>query len=106
MEEKALLKALEWGDYLESHAMRIYGIGIDSDNDNALLIAERFNKLNDSFTKRDIQRRGWVGLKNNSSIQNALDLLVNHGYLKEQQEAPATGRPTTIYIINPRLRGQ
>ena len=101
--EKALLKALEWGDYLESHAMRIYGIGIDSDNDNALLIAERFNKLGDSFTKRDIQRKGWTGLKNNSVIQTALDLLVSNGYLKERQEVPTNGRPTTTYMINPRL---
>ncbi len=102
---KSLLKACEWGDYLESHAMRLYGLGTHADNDNALLIAKRFNKLGDSFTRRDIQQKGWTGLKDIKTIQNALDVLVSHNYLKEKQEIATTGRPpATVYIINPAVR--
>ncbi len=105
IDKKSLLKACEWGDYLESHAMRLYGLGTHADNDNALLIAKRFNKLGDSFTRRDIQQKSWAGLKDIKTIQNALDVLVSHNYLKIEQEAPAKGRPpATAYIVNPVVR--
>jgi len=103
--KKSLLKACDWGDYLESHAMRLYGLGTHADNDNALMIVKRFNKLGDSFTRRDIQQKGWTGLKDIKTIQSALDVLVSHNYLKEKQEITTTGRPpATVYIINPEVK--
>jgi hypothetical protein len=100
----SLLKACAWGEYLESHAMRLYGLATHAGNDNALLIAKRINKLCVPFTRRDIQRKCWVGLKDITTIQNALDALVNKGYLKEEHEAPTKGRPAaTIYTPNPAL---
>jgi len=105
VDKDSLLKACAWGDYLESHAMRLYGLGTHADNDNALMIAKRFNKLGDSFTRRDIQRKGWTGLKDIKTIQSALDVLVSHNYLKEEREITTTGRPpATVYIINPEVK--
>lgn len=101
--EVATLRALEWADYLESHAMKIYGMGLNAEVDNAKLIVNRFDKLGTEFSKRDIQRRNWKGLNNNKDIQNALDVLVNHGYLKEIEESP-NGRVSIRYLVNPRVQ--
>ncbi len=104
VDKVSLLKACDWADYLESHAMRIYAMGIQGDSANALLISSRFDKLGGDFTRRDIQKRDWSGLKDTDAIQNALDLLVAHGYLKMADEViqKTGGRPSLpSYAINP-----
>ena len=59
----------------------------------------RFDKLENSFTLRDVQRKNWMGLSEYSTIQDSLTYLVDYGYLIPA-DIPTTyngGRPTTYY---------
>lgn len=98
--ENALAMALEWSDYLISHAERLFSSAKTSVIDTAKLIIKRRRKLPDSFKCRDIQSKGWSGLDSASFIYEALDLLVTHNYLIEciAASSPQGGRPSTSYI--------
>jgi hypothetical protein len=102
---QSLEKAIRWGEYLESHAQRVYSMGADSTITNAKLIVKRFDKLGDIFSKREIQRKGWVGLTTNEAIQEALDLLVDYGYLREVK-ITTNGRLSSRYCVNPLCNGK
>jgi hypothetical protein len=103
----AVLRALAFGKYLESHAHRLYGSGAEAERAAAAAILARIKAkhLKDGFTARDIQRRGWSHLTELEDVQAGLDLLVDHFWLAAVPvpSGPAGGRPTTTYKIN--LRG-
>jgi hypothetical protein len=94
-----LSNALNWCDYLEGHARRIYAPATESGLTAAHLILKRRNDLAGDFTGRDIQRRGWAGLSDRDAIGEALDLLVEHRYLSAIEKATG-GRPSVIYAWN------
>lgn len=97
----ALLKALAWGEYLETHAKRAYGSILQPEVSAAKAILSRIKKrdLPATFSGRDIQRRGWARLQDRVQIQNALDLLVDYNWLDIEQRNETGGRPTTIYHL-------
>jgi hypothetical protein len=98
----ALSGALAFADYLESHAMRVYGAGREAETSAAKEILRHIRKddLSDGFTCRDVHHQGWSHLTQNDTVQSALDLLVNNDWLAEQQIKTA-GRPKLTYLINP-----
>lgn len=97
----ALLKALAWGDYLETHAKRAYGSILQPEVSAAKAILSRIKKgdLPNTFTGRDIQRRGWARLQDRMQIRNALDLLVDYNWLDMEQRDETGGRPATTYHL-------
>lgn len=99
---EATTRALEWGDYLHSHAERLYSITINPGLANAHLILKRIDKLNNEFSARDIQRKGWAGLTEVREIEEALLCLVDYRHLTSLEIPPTTvgGRPTVKYIKN------
>ena len=103
--ESALLRALDWAKYLESHARRIYGsIALASLGAAHRLAAKiRDGAVNDGFTLRDVYRNGWSGLTDRKQVAAAVDVLTDHGWL-QVEEIPTDGRPATVYRINPRIR--
>lgn len=99
-------KALRWCDYLESHALRIYGGAISPAIHNAKTIFERRDKLPTQFTLRDIYRKGWAGLHNQSAAKKAVSELIDHNYCFQLDDAVlgSLGRPVSEkYFWNPRL---
>ncbi len=98
----AFMKACAWGEYLRSHAERIYGSATDSDTVNAQTVLDKIagGKLKDQFTSRDVQRGGWSGLTDNERVKQALNVLCDHRYLMEET-IETGGRPSTRYAINP-----
>lgn len=98
--EQAIIKALCYSEYLKVHAKRIYGLTESFDQENALIIAARFEKLGSDFTVRDVVRAGWAGIgKSKEKAQSAIDVLVEHGYVMPQDEPDTMGRPTTRYLV-------
>lgn len=58
------------------------------------------------ITVRDIQRKQWRHLTQNTDVQRAIDWLEGEGWLI-RIEHPSTaqgGRPSTSYKINPKLK--
>ena len=96
--EAALLRAIAFGDYLESHARRIYSYATRPDIDAAKTLLKRLagGKLPTPFKARDIYIKGWTGLETPQKAQAALDLLREYNHLSEY-ELDTGGRPTRMY---------
>ena len=96
--EKSLLRAIAFGEYLESHARRIYSYATRPDIDAAKTLLKRLasGKLSSPFTGRDIYRAGWAGLETPIKAQSAIDLLEEYGHMRREDRFTG-GRPTTHY---------
>lgn len=101
--EKAVLQALAWSEYLESHARRAYGSVSAPETAAAKAILQRLRKgdLPRRFGTRDIQRKGWAGLSEREQVSDALYMLVDYEWLAVERVDTA-GRSATVYLANPR----
>ncbi|MBI9017417.1 MAG: DUF3987 domain-containing protein [Phycisphaerae bacterium] len=102
----ALEKAIAWGHYLESHARKIYNSALADSNygSSIQILAEHLKKSNleNGFTCRDIQRKGWRNLIEQKDIKRALNQLCSLDWLRPEIKSTG-GRPKTIYKINPKI---
>ncbi|KTD33248.1 hypothetical protein Lnau_2896 [Legionella nautarum] len=96
---EATARALDWADYLLSHAKRLYSLAINHSLDGARLILERKSKLPSPLTARDIQRKGWSGLDSIDAVNDALNWLLDYGHIqaKTLSAADTNGRPKIVY---------
>jgi hypothetical protein len=94
-----LARALNWCEYLTGHARRIYAPATDSGLTGAHLILKRRADIGDTFTARDIYRRGWAGLADAETVEAALDVLVEYRHLTTVPAEPGAmgGRPSVTY---------
>jgi len=112
--ERELIRALAWGNYLRSHANRLYAAAaMPESTDGANLLAKiKACKLTDSsgemlasFTPRQIAVKGWAGLATPEAVRKAADLLVDFDYLRREviqsSDSMGRGRPSDRYTINP-----
>jgi putative DNA primase/helicase len=112
--EAELIRALAWGDYLRTHANRLYSAAVTPETTDAsnLLKKIRGGRLKDadgvlmeSFTPRQIAVKGWAGLGSPDAVRKAADLLVDYDYLRREVsrsgDANGRGRPSDRYLINP-----
>ena len=99
--------ALGYGKYLKSHAMRVYGAvhSIDGAGAHALAGSLLNGQLQSGFTVRSVYTKGWRDLGTKDKAQQAVDLLIELGWLRERV-IQTVGRPTTAYDINPRINKQ
>jgi putative DNA primase/helicase len=98
----SLERAAAWCTYLESHARRIYGMGLSPGYQAARHLARKIQgkTLGASFDLRDVYRKEWAFLKTREEVAKACEILVDHGWL--QTETSKSNR----YRINPRLRSK
>lgn len=95
------LAALELADYFESHARRLHSshqrlavLGA-----RTILSKARAGVLADPFTARDVYRKHWSGLDERAT-SDALDMLVDSGWLIEVSSVATGGRPTMSYCLS------
>jgi putative DNA primase/helicase len=102
----ALLKALAFANYLETHARRVYGAHNAAELAAAktILVHIQRGDLANGFTARDVQRHDWSNLTDRGHIQAGLDLLAELDHLAACPATPGQhgGRPKVTYQINPR----
>ena len=95
----AVARALDWADYLESHAGRLYGAAINAPLMAAKLIIDRKDKLPEPFTPRQIRLKGWTGLDSMTTVKDSLAVLVEHHIVIGYEAAnDKGGRPSTRYV--------
>jgi hypothetical protein len=96
--EAALLRAIAFSEYLESHARRIYSHATRPDIDAAKALLKRIagGKMITPFKTRDVYIKGWTGLETPQKAQAAIDLLREYNHLSEY-EMDTGGRPTRMY---------
>lgn len=110
--EAELIRALAWGDYLRSHAARLYAAAVMPETTDAatLLSKIRGGRLVngdgvtlDSFTARQIAVKGWAGLGTPDAVRKAADLLVDYDWLRRDAVPSGTtgGRPSDRYAVHP-----
>jgi putative DNA primase/helicase len=97
--------AIQWAEYLESHAFRIYhpaDPGVDSAK--ALLEKIRGGHLQDGFSIRNIYHgRHWAHLENAEKAETGARILEDNGWVRCQVTSTG-GRPTTKVNIHPSLK--
>jgi hypothetical protein len=102
----ALLKALAFSHYLETHARRVYGASGTMELAAAKSILSHIRKgdLKDGFTARDVHQRDWSNLTEREHVQAGLNLLVDLDHLAVSSAITGQrgGRPKVSYYINPR----
>jgi hypothetical protein len=102
---EALEQACAWGDYLESHARRVYSHGVAPDDMAARELAVRIHTgdIQSGFTARDVYRWHWAGLSTREETEKAIAVLIDLNWLHEVVE-PTGGRPSAKYMVHPRVR--
>ena len=105
---EAAMMAVEWCEFLEQHARRIYAMASDGATDGAELIAARFGQLLNPFTARDVARKQWAGLSDKADVDGAIARLEERGWILAQTEpsGESGGRPTTSYFKHPSKAGE
>ena len=102
---KAARLAVDWCQYLESHARRIYAMTESPEHAAAVRLADKIKTkcLPSLFTTRLIQQKGWHGLKDKLEIESACNILLEESWLMMQRKPkPLMGRPPLPeYSINP-----
>lgn len=110
--EREFLRALTWGDYLRSHAERLYSAATTPETGaaNTLLTKISTGKLVDgagvildAFTPRQVAVKHWTGLATPQAVRDAAELLADFDWLRRETAGPgaAGGRPSERYLINP-----
>jgi putative DNA primase/helicase len=113
--ETELIRALAMGDYLRTHAERLYAAAVmpETAGARALLTKIRTGKLCDrdgvmldGFTPRLVAQKCWAGLATPDAVRKAADVLADWGWLvlEVQPAGAAGGRPSERYLINPKGR--
>jgi putative DNA primase/helicase len=101
----ALLMALGWAKYLQSHAERAYATGTGPRVGAARALLDKIGKgdLSDGFSARAVYRKGWANLTTEKDATLAAEILCDLGYLKAMEIPSGTtgGRPTVNYLIHP-----
>lgn len=114
--ERELVRALAWGDYLRTHAERLYAAAVvpESEGARTLLVKIKAGRLADAdgvllevFSPWQVAQKCWTGLGTADAVRKAADLLTDWGYLRREAHGTgeAGGRPTERYRINPHILG-
>lgn len=102
---ESIEKAIRWGEYLESHARRIYSVAIKPGITAAKALVKHIEKgdLQDDFSLKDVYRPCWTGLSSREEALTAVDVLIDYDWIIEIRE-PTGGRTKTRYRINPKIK--
>lgn len=102
----AVLRALAWAEYMETHARRLYAsvAAPDAATARAIVAKIRSGALLTVLTVRDIYRPQWTGLTDLETIKAGVKLLVDRDWLIEARKDTG-GRPSFEYRLNPKTDG-
>lgn len=103
--KNAVIKAVAWAIYLESHARRIYHTATNRALQSAVALANKIkaNKLGDVFTRSDVLIKEWSGLRTAEEVGTALTVLRDMKWLFVVEDRSTGGRPAERWHINPRV---
>lgn len=101
--ETELMRALAWGDYLRSHANRLYSAAVMPETTGAatLLKKIRSGALGDEFTPRQAAQKCWSSLATPEAVRKAADVLADYDWLRKEVQQTG-GRPSERYLVNPK----
>lgn len=107
-----LMRAFVWGNYLRSHAERLYAAAVVPETAGAqtLLAKLQGGKLSDAhgnvllqFTPRQVAVKHWAGLGTPDAVRKAADLLADYGWLVKDVVSLPGRRDSETYVLHPQL---
>lgn len=103
--EIAALRAASWCDYLETHAIRIYGAAVMPGLESAREIIKHIRRgdIKDKIRSRDIYRNHWARLDTTEEVKSGLDILEAHDWLIVKKTSTG-GRPSDEIWLNPHIK--
>lgn len=101
---EAAVLAAEWCEYLESHAVRIYGAATLPGLEQAREIVRHIKRgaVQDKCKPKDIYRNHWARLSTPDEVRAGLELLEQYDWLVVEK-VPTGGKPSEIVKLNPRI---
>jgi putative DNA primase/helicase len=103
----AAQRAAAWTELLETHARRLYATVVQADVGaaRALLAKLRAGKLVSPFSPRDVYRHEWSGLADAQTVDAALALLEQYGWVRMEtvRAGAAGGRPSIAVTVHPSI---
>lgn len=103
--EEAALMAAGWCEYLESHAVRIYGGGQQPAMESARELLKRIQRgdIQDGFKPKEIYRCHWSKLDTPEAVRSGLKILEDYDWLAVDRTETG-GRPSEVVRLNPRIK--
>jgi len=101
----SLQSSIQWVDYLEIHARRVYGSGANAIPKAALELLQHIKEgdIMEPFSVRDVYYgHHWSGLTTSGEVEEVLDYLVDKGYLGCAM-IRTNGRPSQKYWVHPKV---
>ena len=99
-------RAIQWCDYLETHAKRVYASGEDIRMESARALLRRIEQgdLPDHFSIRAVYyRKHWSNLETAEKAKKGANLLEELGWVRIEKTKTG-GVPSTEVKIHPKLR--
>lgn len=99
-------QAIQWCEYLETHARRLYASREHPSMDSARSLLDRIKKgfLVDGFSSRDVYHgKHWANLDDAEKVENAIKVLEEFGWVKSES-LKTLGRPAKRIWIHPQLK--
>lgn len=114
VQEREIRRSLSMGEYLRSHAGRLYAAAVMPETTAAANLLGKIlagklvtseGVVLDTFTARQVATKNWSGLGKTADVNKAAELLVDYDFLRVQtmESSAAGGRPSERYIINPEV---
>lgn len=100
----AISRAIQWDDYLASHARRAYGGSHGATIDAAKKLLKRIadGELKDGFSIRNVYISHQAGLATKEEAQEAVDVLEDFGWLRSVK-IKTDGRPSITCQLHPKI---
>jgi hypothetical protein len=101
------MRAAGWCSYLESHVHRVYSPLMDTPEQKARILLDHLlvGEIKHGAKGRDIQRKGWRGLRSSEDLRVALDILEELGWVRRVNvQSPGRGRGSIQLHLHPDLR--
>lgn len=105
--KRSLEKALQWRNYLETHARKIFGEAAQSELVLAHMLAKKIKegKITDGMTMREFKRKGWGKSKDDEIRSAAFDILKEHNWIliEKIDSNGRGGSDSEVIKLNPAL---
>ncbi len=98
--------AMDWCEYLESHARRLYAVAESPELEAAVTLSKKIlhGSLPTRFTAKVVYDKQWHGLKDRQQVEAACEVLIEENWLTIEMKpiGKIGGRPPLPeYIVNP-----
>lgn len=104
--DKSLRCAIQWMEYLESHAARILSyFRAEKAMLPAVTLRDKLPQLAPSFTRNSLGQKDWRHLTTKDDRETAIEQLIKTGHIREVTITPknGTGRPSVSFLVNPQI---